>query len=103
MCVVPFADKSHVDFFGTQLAELYSASKKGYSVLQTKCKAVLSVINRLYPELPEFVDRGIIVCHGQDTYSKSLMPPELSNTLVPIKCGGDGNCLFRYSIMKSAL
>ena len=87
------ADPKRSKFFKDSLDDLNEAAS--YEALQDACKELETTIATSYPSLP-FVDAAQL-CHlKQHEYSKSLIPSELQlDDMVPLRCLGDGNCLYR--------
>ena len=75
------------------LEKLEEAGKNGYEALQSLCRELEATITASYPSIP-FADVAQLSHLTHDTYSKSLLPSEIQE-MVPLKCAGDGNCLFR--------
>ena len=83
-------------FFKKTLSTLYTTARKGYAALQAECGKAMTTTLTAYPQLPALADKTVLKLLPQDTYSKTLLPAD-SQALQPLKCYGDGNCLFRYN------
>ena len=85
-------------FFREQLDILHRCSKEGYSALQMGCQRVVSAIEGKYcGGFHNLADYKKLSLLEKDTYSMTIMPSEsdIEQPLIPLKCSGDGNCLFR--------
>ena len=80
-------------FFSRALQELKEAGKSGYEELKTKCYRLEPTIAMQYPSFP-FMEVDQLLDLPQDRYSKTLMPSDIID-MVPLRCIGDGNCLYR--------
>ncbi len=90
-------DKRRISFFKETLTSLHRTANEGYPALQAQCHRVLSAIDTAYPALPAFVSTSVLQLLRQHKLSKTWMPSDLPQTLTPVDCSGDGNCLFRYA------
>jgi len=79
--------------FMRMLPKLEEAGKNGYEDLQSLCQELEATITTSYPSIP-FADVAQLSHLTPDTYSKLLLPSDIEE-MVPLKCVGDGNCLFR--------
>lgn len=68
----------------------------GYSTLKRQCDSTQTAVSAIYPTLLMFVDTSMLHALDQDSYSKTMIPSDVPEKLIPLKCYGDGNCLFRY-------
>ena len=72
------------------------AAIKGYFALKEECHHLQTTIDAIYPSLT-FAEPSVLQSLNQEyPYSKEFMPSDLAEELIPLKCLGDGNCLFRY-------
>ena len=85
-------DKKRVQFFNEVLSSLH-VSATTYAALQTQCQRVSSIIASVNPVLPQFADTSALLQLKQDEHSKTLLPSDVPQKLIPLKCSGDGNCL----------
>lgn len=90
------SDQKRNQFFQGLLAELGKASTDGYSMLKVQCNKIQSAIEKTYSLLPPIADTNLVL-QGlkEDSYSKTIIPPDAPARLIPLQCIGDGNCLFR--------
>ena len=72
------------------------AATKGYFALKEECHLLQTIIDTIYPSPLTFAELSVLQSLNQDHYSQELMPSDLTEELIPLKCFGDGNCLFRY-------
>ena len=94
--IINFAEKRREIFFEETLTGLHRVAHEGYPALKGHCRNTLTSIDRADPALPAFVDISALQTLEQDSYTKTLVPSDVPESLVPLKCSGDGNCLFRY-------
>ena len=92
----PADAKQRIQFFEGLLVKLHLAANSGYSSLKNQCHDTQATVNATYPNLPKFPDISMLHVLEQDSYSKTVIPLDVPERLVPLKCYGDGNCLFRY-------
>ena len=86
------------DFFKLSILRLKEAAESGFCGLENQCKLELAAYEGLYPSIPVHsqLPRNV---HAH-TYSVSLFPEELKRDYIPINAYGDGNCLFRFAVIK---
>jgi hypothetical protein len=97
--LLPADEKQRVKCFEELLTDLRLAASDGFSALKNQCDSTQTAINATYPVLPMFKDTSMLHVVDQDSYSKTMIPPDVPEKLIPLKCYGDGNCLFRYIII----
>lgn len=88
-----FITLERLSFFSRVMETLRQAGDSEYEALQIKCLQLEEEITSQYP-IPPFKDVTELLHLPQDNFSKSLMPRDLQN-MIPLRCQGDGNCLYR--------
>ena len=88
-----FITLERLSFFSRVMEALRQAGDSEYEALQIKCLQLEEEITSQYP-IPPFKDVTELLHLPQDNFSKSLMPRDLQN-MIPLRCQGDGNCLYR--------
>ena len=91
-------DCKRVIFFEEQLLDLQQASSKGYNALLDACIQSQLLFEKSFPSIPAMdinQHQSYLNAVPTDEYSKSILPQEWKH-VCPIKCYGDGNCLYRY-------
>ena len=88
------SDLERICFFRVLLRTLKDAASMGYSALLSSATEVQTTIQQLYPINPHLTNTSHLDTLLKDHYSQSLLPTEYKHLTV-LRCGGDGNCLFR--------
>ena len=88
-----YTDPLRSQYFADQLSSLNNASKCGFENLAGHCQAIGKEISK-YLLPPRQLATLSPTCVERDTFSNDQLPSNLQH-LMPIRCSGDGNCLFR--------
>ncbi len=85
-------------FFRSCLTRLGKASVDGFESLKEQCRVEAEDIGKQYPQVPILEDAAL---QADDlppvhSYSRDIFPTEWHSDYYPVKCVGDGNCLYRY-------
>ena len=81
-------------FFKSLLDMLKNEASLGYKALLGCCQRVHILIEQEYTLIPQLVDNSILQQLKPDGHSQKLMPVDCQH-IIPLKCSGDGNCLYR--------
>ena len=98
--MIKLSDYTDTDrmFFFESLREMLEKSSQVYERLFLSCVDVRSLIEQTYPELPQMESTSALQSLPVDMHAKTLLPEQWKH-VTPLKCEGDGNCLYRYAFI----
>lgn len=93
MIILDLADEERRWFFEYLRTKLESVVGN-YEAFISACKDAQSLFDQKYPQVPMVTDVGHLLSLPVDHTALSLLPEKWRHT-IPLKCVGDGNCLYR--------